>query len=504
VSGEALPNSLDCEQPVSAMKFGPDNRALYVGGDDGIVQAWDVDNGQAFGEPIREIGGIVSLDLTSDGKKLLVATGAGGLRVWQRPARNPVADLWQQNSDVGVLAVSPKGDRLFLASKESGRLWDLSNGQPLAKAIQHESEILCATFSPDGIYLLTGSVDETAHLWLAATGEIVGDVSSHQGSVIHVAFHPGSKLFVTATESGVAQLWETASRTARGKEINHDGKITSVDFEPSGKRFLTASIDGRINLWRSENAEATGTVLLASGEFTCARFSPSGDRIASGLSDGTFQLWSGATGQPVSEKIFLKDGVSDLAFSPDGRSLATSSRDNVSIWNADGSGREELPNQAANISAIVFSPDSKTIATASKDGIARLWDAETGRPLSEALRHPGEIRGIAFNPDGKTFFCAAGRALRVWEATTGLTSSDHATLATLAREFSSVTLRESARLQPRVMGSLHKLREFGAASTGHVALLTNWLWSTPAERTLTPFSRKKLPDEIAPVSSPNE
>ena len=505
VSGEALPNSLDCDQPVSAMKFSPDNRALYVGGDDGIVQAWDVESGEAFGEPIREIGGIVSVDLTSDGRRLLVATGAGSVRVWQRPARNPVADLWKQDGDIGVLAVSAKGDRLFLASKEKGRLWDLANGQALPKIIQHESEILCATFSPDGKYLLTGSVDETARLWLAASGESVGDVSSHQGSVIHVAFHPDSTVFVTATESGVAQLWETASRSARGKEITHEGKITSVDFEPNGKRFLTASIDGQIKFWRSDTAEAIGLPLLASGEFTCARFSPPGDRIATGLSDGTFQLWSSTTSQPLGEKIFLKDGVSDLAFSPDGRLVATSSRDSVSLWSAtDGTGREELPNQAANISAIAFSPDSNTIATASEDGFARLWDAKTARPLTEALRHPGEIRGIAFKSDGTILFCAAGNALRAWEATTGLTSSDHASLATLAREFSSVTLRESARLQPRVMASLPRLRDLGAASTAHVGLLTKWLCATPAERTLTPFSHKKLPDEIAPVAAPNE
>ncbi len=507
VSGEALPNSLDCEQPVSAMKFSPDNRALYVGGDEGIVQAWDVESGQAFGESIREIGGIVSVDLTNDGRKLLVATGAGSVRVWQRPPRNPVADLWKQDGDVGVLAVSPKGDRLFLASKESGRLWDLSDSQVLPKIIRHESEILCATFSPDGKYLLTGSVDETAHVWLAASGDSVGDVSSHQGSVIHVAFHPGGAFFVTATESGVAQLWETASRTARGKEITHEGKITSVDFEANGKRFLTAAIDGRIKLWRSDNAEDTGLTLLASGEFSCARFSPTGDRIATGLSDGTLQLWSSTTGQQIGENIFLKDSVSDLAFSPDSQLLATSSRDSVSLWNAtDGSGREELPNQAANISAIAFSPDSNTIATASEDGIGRLWDAKTGRPLSETLRHPGLVRGLAFNREGTILFCAAGNALRAWEATTGLTSSDHASLATLACEFSSVTLLESARLQPRVMASLHKLRELGTTSTGHVGLLTNWLCSTPAERTLSPFSRKKLAEEIAPLppASPNE
>ena len=34
-----------------------------------------------------------------------------------------------------------------------------------------------------------------------------------------------------------------------------------------------------------------------------------------------------------------------------------------------------------------FSPDGKRIVTASQDNTARVWDAQTGQPLTEPMKH---------------------------------------------------------------------------------------------------------------------
>ena len=44
-----------------------------------------------------------------------------------------------------------------------------------------------------------------------------------------------------------------------------------------------------------------------------------------------------------------------------------------------------------------FSPDGKCIVTASTDKTARLWDAETGKPIGEPLRgHEDWVRRSHF------------------------------------------------------------------------------------------------------------
>jgi hypothetical protein len=50
----------------------------------------------------------------------------------------------------------------------------------------------------------------------------------------------------------------------------------------------------------------------------------------------------------------------------------------------------------------------KRIVTASWDATARLWDAATGKPISEPLTgHAGEVMSAVFSPDGKRIVTAS-------------------------------------------------------------------------------------------------
>jgi dipeptidyl aminopeptidase/acylaminoacyl peptidase len=67
-----------------------------------------------------------------------------------------------------------------------------------------------------------------------------------------------------------------------------------------------------------------------------------------------------------------------------------------------------------------FSPDSKRVVTVSEDKTARVWDAQTGKPVSEPMRHEGYVFRASFSPDGKRVVTASwdGTA-RIWDTETG-------------------------------------------------------------------------------------
>jgi WD40 repeat protein len=56
------------------------------------------------------------------------------------------------------------------------------------------------------------------------------------------------------------------------------------------------------------------------------------------------------------------------------------------------------------------------VLTASDDKTARLWDATTGQPKGEPLRHQATVRSVAFSPDGRTVLTASwDHTARLWD-----------------------------------------------------------------------------------------
>jgi hypothetical protein len=110
--------------------------------------------------------------------------------------------------------------------------------------------------------------------------------------------------------------------------------------------------------------------------------------------------------------------VYGVAFSPDGTRLVTASWDRTArVWDA----RTGIPVSDAmahddQVWTAQFSADGQSIVTASLDGTARVWDATTGRPLSEPLRHGGKVFVAQFSPDGQRVLTASSDgAARVWD-----------------------------------------------------------------------------------------
>jgi WD40 repeat protein len=105
------------------------------------------------------------------------------------------------------------------------------------------------------------------------------------------------------------------------------------------------------------------------------------------------------------------------SFSPDGRRVVTASRGKTArVWDAEsGKPVGEPMRHEGDVHAASFSPDGKRIVTASDDRSARVWDAESGEPIGEPMRHEGPVRTASFSPDGRRILTG----WRVWEAETG-------------------------------------------------------------------------------------
>lgn len=114
----------------------------------------------------------------------------------------------------------------------------------------------------------------------------------------------------------------------------------------------------------------------------------------------------------------IDDHVIQLAWSPDGAMLAAAGVSGpILLFNgADGVRRHTLPGHTMDTMAISWHKDSRILASVGQDGKVRLWDTETGEQTAEMAGGASWVERVAFSPTGDGLVSAAGRKLRLWNA----------------------------------------------------------------------------------------
>jgi WD40 repeat protein/serine/threonine protein kinase len=115
------------------------------------------------------------------------------------------------------------------------------------------------------------------------------------------------------------------------------------------------------------------------------------------------------------------DEVWSARFSSDGRRVVTASKDHTArVWDAQTGQPLTGPlHHEASVSSARFSPDGRRVVTASEDKTARVWSAQTGQALTAPLQHLAAVLDAEFSLDGSWVVTASDdKTARVWDVQT--------------------------------------------------------------------------------------
>jgi WD40 repeat protein len=316
------------------------------------------------------------------------------------------------------VAFSPDGLFLATGSADGTRIWDLTTSPPRPRRLQPYGRIQALAFSPDGTLLAAGGADNKCQLWSVDTGRQQASLP-HESAVTALAFSGDSARLITRCADNSASAWEVDSK----KILNQLPPFTPPAVKVQNIRFQQPGEMGADGPLKSINSPLAqpGRDGLNELDMDSSRLFQQGAqsrRIA--------ETTAASAKEPQQAAAHIPWPTVPPAISPDGSLLAmvrVSSARSVELWETmTGLLRSPLEINGW-VLAFAFSPDSRQLATAvglGDQGGAQLWDMATGKRLAR-MAHRHEFHGrashvdsVAFSPDG-AMLASGGTTVCLWQ-----------------------------------------------------------------------------------------
>lgn len=398
-------------------------------------------------------------------------------------ASRDLNDVWLLDRATGAIRLRrklPQGtDRLLCVHPSLGwmgireahnlELHDV-DGTIRAEFVGHTGIVMCATFSADGLLLVTGASDQTVRVWDVASRRCLHVLAGHSSTIHETDIAANQRFVGSLAADGSFKVWDLECPDMIKLDVQTKREWTpSVAFTPDGASLVSASGDGRLIVWDRASRQprktypcglslmsmsvspdgksfaiatrfpnlvtildrATGAVRAEwkpSQKVETVTFSPDGQHVLVTGENGLAVLVHGTSGEVVAECNEHIGSVPAASHHPRRRLIATGDdTGTVHLWGMERFPLQSIKAHDAPVSCLAFSPDGQFLATGVRNrersnvpAVIRIWNVATGALVRELRGHDHSVWCLAWHPSGKRLASGSeDKSIRIWEPLQG-------------------------------------------------------------------------------------
>lgn len=343
IDGRLLTTFRGASAEITDIAINLENTMLAAGSLDRVLRVWDLQTASVIAVLCAHNGMITSVNFCPNPKndlKYLVTTSTDG----------SVA-FWQYSQ--------PRGQKPIFQPKPTQYHEKLRPGQ---------AQMICASFSPGGIFLAAGSADHHVRVYMMAEDgpKRILEIESHTDTVDSIQWaHSGLK-FVSGSKDGTALLWRFETQQWKYEKLNMTDrlktcppaetitdpkkglKVTMVSWDRSDNWIVTAVNDHTIKVWNSSTGKLHNVLRGHTDELYVLESHPKDSHVLlSAGHDGQIFLWDICKGEKLASFVNTIEGqghggIFDAKWSPDGTIIAATDSHGHILMFGFGSGHPRL------------------------------------------------------------------------------------------------------------------------------------------------------------------
>jgi len=387
--------------------WSPDGKRVLLISEAGEVRVWDAATGALLwkAESEAEGGCGAAFDATGEGvvRVLRAAPPADGPQELLVDRFDAATGGTPQKSPLDLRGVEPTllaqapGAVAVVGERGEVMVFDLATRTLRWARSSRAADLEALALAPDGVHVAVGG-DQGMDL-LGKDGRVEWEVSGGDASIVAVAFSADGALVAAGDEDGRMRVLDVATGALRAEFSAGENSIGRIAFSPDGRNLLTSDSGNEVHLSEIASAKATWSSSLTDDVSGFVGFSPDGAVVVIGAASGLARFFDAATGAARASGDGLGEPVTAIALSADGSCLlAAGEGGRVAEWEV-GSKAVRWQERASGgaIAAAVLGSDGKA-TTISDDGVWR--------------RHPGADPGPARDDEGDSGRATVIAALR--------------------------------------------------------------------------------------------